>query len=782
VRLPPQAWTLLLLGGLASGQAATVAPGPPVVSPQLRQWATRAASRSGWAGLRRYAAARRNAQERGLAYFVLGYREYEVGEFPAAAKDLRGAAETRFSMADLAAYYQAAAARQGGDPLQAVEALDGFSSRYPASWLRLPAVELLAQSFLEGNQPARALEVLLAEPRVRQRASLALLLAQAYQALERFPEAARAFQEVYYAFPTSSQAKEASDALTSLWSKLGPDFPLASDEMENARADALYKALRSDEALHAYEELARVRVTSPFVGRWQVGRARCLLRLRRYPEALDALAAPFVDNPTLDAERLELRVEALARQDDEQKILQTLEELQSHYAALPASAGALSTAGNFYFRKGNWAEAARRYQQLADAFPQDEHAREALWRLGVCDYLLKDRAKAEQAWADFVVRFPDAPRVAAALYWLGHLAEERAASEEARAFYALVRGRFAHSYYAVQASRRMKAQGSPPAAGAGVPTGRASALAARIAPRKEPPAFLCGPDPGRADWQRVRILQALGLESLAESALETALAEGGAEPDLRMALSELESGQGNASAALFDAIKLLPKYSDYDFSALPGPVWDWLYPRAYWKLVQRQARANGLDPYLVLGLIRQESAFNPRATSRADARGLMQILPKTATRSRRPSHLRITGRRLYDPAYNVRLGCAYLRGLIKAFDGSLEEALAAYNAGDFRVKDWLDHSTFEDSTEFLETIPFYDTRAYVEAVLRDAAIYRELMAAKPNFAECLPAAPAGKSSPRGEGPRSRGATEHGSAAPSRSSQKQFSRPERLDST
>jgi soluble lytic murein transglycosylase len=152
--------------------------------------------------------------------------------------------------------------------------------------------------------------------------------------------------------------------------------------------------------------------------------------------------------------------------------------------------------------------------------------------------------------------------------------------------------------------------------------------------------------------------------------------------------------------------------------------------------VQRQARANRLDPYLVMGLIRQESAFNARATSSADAHGLMQVLPKTASRSKRPSGIRSTGARLYNPTYNIRFGCSYLGSLLKDFDGQPEMALAAYNAGDFRVRDWLKSNSFRDSSEFLEAIPIRATRVYVESVLRDAAIYRQLLTGSAKFATC----------------------------------------------
>jgi soluble lytic murein transglycosylase len=186
-----------------------------------------------------------------------------------------------------------------------------------------------------------------------------------------------------------------------------------------------------------------------------------------------------------------------------------------------------------------------------------------------------------------------------------------------------------------------------------------------------------------------------------------------------------------------------------EFSDLPEEVWDYLYPQAFSKLIETQARLNDLDPYLVMGLIRQESGYNPAALSVANARGLMQLLPETAAHSSRPARVRLAERRLNDPDYNVRVGCAYLAELMKDFNGQAELALAAYNAGDFRVKDWTKKYSFPDSGIFLESIPISATRTYVEQVLRDAEIYRQLLTGTHHFAECPHAQPAAPHRPAG---------------------------------
>jgi soluble lytic murein transglycosylase len=109
-------------------------------------------------------------------------------------------------------------------------------------------------------------------------------------------------------------------------------------------------------------------------------------------------------------------------------------------------------------------------------------------------------------------------------------------------------------------------------------------------------------------------------------------------------------------------------------------------------------------------------------------------LPQTATRIRR--RRAAVARRLYNPAYNIRLGCAYLRSVLKNFGGIPEQALAAYNAGDLRVREWLNRYQFREAAEFAETIPFRETISYVQTVLRDAEIYRQLITGEARFARC----------------------------------------------
>jgi len=732
----PLARTLCLWAGLAampgSARAADVLPA------RLRDLAASATRGETWPRLRNYAQSRTDPEWRGWAYFLAGYQEFEGQHYSEAAQDLAQAAQSGFSLADYAVFYQASALSQSSRPQDAAAMLQDFAARFPRSHLRYKALASRASAWLGAQEAQQAIDALSAEPETPKQPALALLLGQACLQAHQPVQAATAFQEVYYNFPVSTQAKAAADALQALRAQLGADYPVPNDNIKMARGDALFKAGRYDEALKEYGKLLEDEPTSPMVPRSQLGQARCLLRLRRSADALQVLFT-HPPSPDLEAQRLALLVQVHAQQADALGITQDLAQLETAYANSPAYADALSAAGIYNYRQLNWQEAARDYRRLYELFPQSDHLREDGWRLAWCDYLLGE-PNTSDVINRFLMGFPDSPRAPAALYWLGRIQEEKGSLVEARALYALLAMRFVHTYYAPQAAARLAAIRGEQGSLAGPNDSAAAPLAAALIPVLAPPVIpqglACFTTAPSDAARPALILQALDLKSLEEDFLKAALAGDNPPAELRLLLAGVSALQNNPAGALLSALKIAPAYAQMEFSGLPKEVWGFLYPQAYWKLIERQARLNKLDPYLVMGLVRQESAFNARALSVANARGLMQILPETAAHSSRRSRTRSAARRLDDPTYNVRTGCAYLAGLMKDFNGRPELAMAAYHAGDFRVKDWVTKYTFRDPGMFLESIPIPATRTYVELVSRDAEIYRQLLSGSPHFAVC----------------------------------------------
>jgi soluble lytic murein transglycosylase len=143
--------------------------------------------------------------------------------------------------------------------------------------------------------------------------------------------------------------------------------------------------------------------------------------------------------------------------------------------------------------------------------------------------------------------------------------------------------------------------------------------------------------------------------------------------------------------------------------------------------LEKYCRERRLDPFLIAALVRQESEFDPQAVSRAKAYGLSQVLPSTGRQLARKVGLRrFSASMLFQPAVNLNLGTYMFRSLVDQYGGRLEPALAAYNAGKSRSDAWLNWGAFREPPEFIETIPFTETRNYVQIVLRNAELYRRL--------------------------------------------------------
>lgn len=154
------------------------------------------------------------------------------------------------------------------------------------------------------------------------------------------------------------------------------------------------------------------------------------------------------------------------------------------------------------------------------------------------------------------------------------------------------------------------------------------------------------------------------------------------------------------------------------------------YPFDYEPIIMAQARQNGLDPYLVAAVIRAESRFRPQATSPQGARGLMQIMPETGRWAAQQMKMDYNPDWLYEPEYNIRIGCWYLANLLQEFGEDPVLALAAYNGGQSNVKKWLDERQWTGEHQTLDQIPFNETRHYVAVVLRDYERYRWLYGTK----------------------------------------------------
>jgi soluble lytic murein transglycosylase len=311
-------------------------------------------------------------------------------------------------------------------------------------------------------------------------------------------------------------------------------------------------------------------------------------------------------------------------------------------------------------------------------------------------------------------KYPGTPLAVAAIYWSGRLRESNEKSGAQTYYRKAVEG-YPSNFYGILARQRL----TSPVTHVGAPY---------VAP--------AAPVESASHRQQLALMRTLGLLDLAAAETRQMLSARGREKDQPfwyLEVADVERERGHYFAALDAARRAVANYTLLDPNSIPSGVWELLYPLPWWQEVRDEAAAAELDPYMIAGLIRQESAFNERAISRTNAYGLMQIEPRTGKELARK--LGITGyttNSLYNPRINIRLGVHYLKALIADNGGRLEDALAAYNAGLSRVVSWRQPG-FRDVNEFVESIPFSETREYVQIVLRNAEIYRWLYGSKPNL-------------------------------------------------
>jgi len=451
----------------------------------------------------------------------------------------------------------------------------------------------------------------------------------------------------------------------------------------------------------------------------QLDLADALHRGGKNPDAKLILALLGGVSGEANARRLYLLGQVDFAASDNEAFYRTVDELRQAAPTSPWLEQALLSAANLHLVHHEYDQALDAFREAQQRFPNGPRASYTHWKAAWLT--LRQGRNAEKAFEEQIALYPTGAETPAALYWRARLAEEDNQPLMAHAFYQKLSDRYRNFYYAELGRQKLKH----------LPAGAADATTHYALLDRVPPLDVSGkvadsePPADELHVQKAELLGNGGLVDFAVRELQAAAtADGGSWGPAETAQLYDETGHYDQAIELMK--RSAPNYFALDIPDLPRKYWEALFPKAYWADLKRSSAANGLDPYLVASLIRQESEFNPNAVSRANAVGLMQLLPKTGKLVAKEVKLkRYSASQLYTPAVNLQLGTRYFRGMVDKF-GGFEYALAAYNAGSDRVEDWLSQGTYRDPQEFVESIPFTETREYVQAILRNASVYKQL--------------------------------------------------------
>jgi len=668
-------------------------------------------SPAAYAGVSAYAHSH-TGEASAAAYIALGHAYLLDRKFPESVNAFRQANVQGNALDDYADYLEAQADLQSNNLPQAETILSIFAQKHPDS-IFVPSVPVLqANLFLQEGDPQAAFRILDAHKgeAIANHADYQLALAKTYQMAGRLPEATQLFRHTFLGFPLSNEAAVAKTQLAAL----GATSSLTVEERSH-HADALYKAGRFSDADDEYRSLANdPSVTDGLKNTLLVAAANCDWKLKRLTK--DALERIPDSNDETGARRMYLLMELARDKDDGETQRTIVEQMETRFPSSPWLSEALYSSGNMYLLRKDFPTAVTYYGELAKRFPQSTYAPSAHWRAAWLNYRIGQYSEAARLMDEQIAVYHGGKEIPSALYWRGRLYQNQESRPDmAATYYKTVARIYRHYYYASIAQQRISELGSVTPAN----------IASLEAMKPEPIPTLTDDIPeDDPHVVRAHVLANAGLNEYIAAEIQAA---DGSDEWGALCEAKIYASYGENWRAMRSMKRAIPFYTSAPIDSIPMEYWRILFPQAYWSTIKSESDKNSLDPYMVAALIRQETEFNPGAISNKSAYGLMQLLPsvgKSMAKEEGIHHFATND--LLDPNTNIRLGTRYLRQTLEKFNSQPEYTFAAYNAGDSRVTDWQAIGNYKGMDEFVESIPFTETREYVQAIIRNEQIYREL--------------------------------------------------------
>jgi len=591
---------------------------------------------------------------------------------------------------------------RGDDPAAAVAAARAAIVRHGESPLASRLQTALGDALRAAGDEAgarAAWEVALEQTeRSADRSRILAALGESYERAGSAAAAGRNYLEIWRRYPLSPEGDRAEARLREIESGLAKPLRRALDY--RGRGDALRAAGHNEMAITAYDEALALGGLKPRDRRrTQRSRAQSLFAIRRYGEAAEAYAALAPDPGSAVA-----RARSIARAGDVPTAIAALESIADGRWGR-TSVYARYLAALLLEDEDDLVEARRHFEKVARSSAHPRYANPSLWYLGWTAWRRGDAAEAREHFRLLVARLEGDPLgQLRARYWAARASERLGDADAAAAFAEIAEG-FPLSYYGWRARQRV----GPVAA-------------------ESPPPL----DPGRrslkpADLARARILIEAGLpEEASRELVQAGERARGLADRIEVARLLADAGEHHRAQSL-----VVRHYrTDLARGVVPGheALWWLAWPEAYGTLV-RELSPDGppLEPAIVSAVMREESGYRPAVTSPAGARGLLQIMPETGRRlADELGFSAFTADDLYRPRVNIQLGSFYLQQLARQFDGRMEAAIASYNAGPKAAARWTAERPGLADDEWVEAVPYSQTRSYVKRVLRSVQAYREL--------------------------------------------------------
>lgn len=645
--------------------------------------------------------------------FAKGYQLYSNGKSAQAKELFQKTVGATYRLADYSLYYLARIAFDENNWDQSRQFLAQLRRQFPQSVWYHAAALLLAKIDVAENKfipAADTLRQLRADKSLNREVAdeAQYLQGQIAEAQGDFSRAYATYRDLRNSSPSSRWATAARKEQIRLRSRFPDQFALKTIEAQADEADLLARERQINDAEELYKKILANIFEPAERLRYLIKLAALYLSTGNRTAAiptLELIARDYPDNG--EAPKAVYQIgQILWNRHENARAFEYFKTILEKYPASSYVDRAQYASADIHEYFGRKEEAIHLYSSVQKHFPRSQVRDDATWRLAWLYYRSGDLQSAQATFRTLTTQSKNGPFATASLYWQARIAEKLGETETAIQLHRQIVNGGEESYYQALSQRGLERLGAP------------------VEPlRSTRPTTVADADPPLRPelsfhLSRARELAALALYPLAVTEFDEVNRKAKPQDRLR-ALLMREYFLSQAYGRSLTLANQLPfTQSERDL---------YRYPLAYWNSIQHKAQERGLDPYLILALIRQESLFNTRARSSAAAIGLMQLIPPTAARVAKQIGLPApTPEKLFDPEFNVTLGTQYLKDLLERYSNNWFKAVAAYNAGEAAVDRWEKEIVTDDIEEFVERIPYVETRGYVKLVMRNHRIYKRL--------------------------------------------------------
>ncbi|MBU4483866.1 transglycosylase SLT domain-containing protein [bacterium] len=673
----------------------------------------------------------------GKLNFVLGYANYKLKMHEEARGFLKSSLNNYQILGDYSLYYLALMDFEEGKYEAAVEAFLELCNDYSNSMWVPYAREKLAESrkALGDYDRARANYEMIKKkhPNFKEKEELDFIIGELYFLEGKYSDSYQLLSRLYLDGIEKTKREQILGYISEIDKKLKTKHAvhLESVDMQLKLATGLNKKGKYGEEVKILKEVYKKPLSVRTNEKIEYNLARAYFKLRDYNEAQKRFEKIYSKSSHFYRwNALDCLIQVAVRQDRYEDVEKLTKKLLENKPKSGLVQEAVYRLGFVYMDSGKYKEAIEEFKGILKSSRGSQYKSISYWNLAWCYYQTEQYDSAVKMLKRIEARSRgngfDKMR---AVYWQARSHERLGDFAKAQEIYRILIEDYPRTYYSYIALQRMDSEDK----------NKKKALdywyvdESSLSPSKYTELDTMD------GWKKIQEINGIGLHEELKAELMKFYRKKGVFSyldllkflDVALDVEDYHLIQ-KASRDHFETVMAVAMKD----SEVRRVFWEAAYPRAYNEHVESESIRTGVNPNLIYAIMREESTFKPKVLSSANAIGLMQIIPPTGRRlAKKTGLINFKKDSLEDPIINIRLGTYYLKELLMMFGRQPVYAIASYNAGETAVARWINNGYSDQIEEFIEEIPYQETRNYVKKVLASYWIYQELYGAREVLAQ-----------------------------------------------